>query len=140
MVRGSFSPLPVAPEGSRLSVEQLLTGEGGRSGEFLLLGGSTSGLSVFVTTLDLLDGMCLGAMAGSVKFYTLEALACSFTTHSKKVGVCPEAIYISTGHQSAFTHHYAPVALLLPSRLSAFWRRGILRKSGFACCWGTPRF
>jgi len=105
-------PPPAAPGGSRLSVEHLLTVGGGRSGEFLVSGGSTGGLSVVVITPDLLDMMCCGAVAGGIKFCTLASADCSFTTHTKKVKVHPNSVYISTGRQSAFSHHYAPVANL----------------------------
>ena len=108
----SLLPPVTAPPGSRFSIEQLLTGEGGRYGEFFLSGGSTGGLSAFVTTPDLLEKMCLGAVAGGVKFCTLESSVCSFSSHTKKVEVRPDAIYISTGRQSAFSLHYAPVASL----------------------------
>lgn len=116
-IGSSTSPSAAAPEGSRLSVEQLLTGGGGRSDEFILAGGSTGGLSVFVTTPDLLDTMCLGAVSGGVKFCTLDSSVCSFTTHAKKVEVRPGAIYISTGRQSAFSHHYALVDSLSVEQL-----------------------
>jgi hypothetical protein len=106
------SPPPAVPGSSRLSVVQLLTPGGGRSGEFLVSGGSTSGLSVFVITPDLLDKMCCRAVAGGIKFCTLASAECSFTTHSKKVEVHSNSVYISTGRQSAFSHHYVPVANL----------------------------
>ncbi len=79
---------------------------------FLFWGGSTGGLSVFVITPDLLDKMCCGAVAGGIKIRTLVSAECSFTTHSKKVEVRSNSVYISTGRQSAFSHHYAPVANL----------------------------
>ena len=49
---------------------------------------------------------------GGVKFCTLRRGKCSFFTHSKKVEVVAGAIYISTGRNSAFTHHHAPTGLL----------------------------
>jgi hypothetical protein len=67
---------------------------------------------VLVTAPDLLDKMCCGAVSGGIKFCTLGADACLFTTHSKKVSVLPGAIYISTGRQSAFSFHHAPVTAL----------------------------
>jgi len=72
---------------------------------------------VFVATPDLLDKMCLGAVAGSMKFCTLDETSCTFSTHAKKVAVCAGSIYISTGHQSAFAHHYAPTVSLSSKQL-----------------------
>jgi hypothetical protein len=104
----------VASGTPRMSVELLLASGSGRTGEsdVVLLGGSTGGLSVFVLLPDQADKMCLGAVAGGIKFCTLDAGMCFFSTHSKKVEVTPRAIYISTGRQSAFSHHFAPIDLL----------------------------
>jgi hypothetical protein len=106
------------PSDSRVSIEQLVAGGGGRSGEFSLAGGLSGGLlSVFVATPDLLDKMCLGAVAGGVKFCTLDETSCTFSTHAKKVAVRAGSIYISTGRQSAFAHHYAPTVSLSSEQL-----------------------
>jgi hypothetical protein len=72
---------------------------------------------MFVTTPELLDLMCCGAVAGGVKFCMLRSSECTFTTHSKKVEVASDAIYISTGRNCAFSHHHAPVSRLEDSQL-----------------------
>jgi hypothetical protein len=70
-------------------------------------------------TPELCDALCCGAVTGGVKFCTLGAETCSFATHTKKVGVVPDHIYISKGCQSAFAHHHAPIAVLSHDELSA---------------------
>jgi hypothetical protein len=102
------------PEHSRLSVESLVASGGGGvgSGEFSGAGGFSGGLSVFVATPELIEDMCLGAVAGGVKFCTLRKADCSFTTHSRKVEVARGVVYLSAGSNSAFTHHYAPTEAL----------------------------
>jgi len=109
----------VASGTPRMSVELLLASGSGRTGEsdVVLPGGSTGGLSVFVLLPDQADKMCLGAVAGGIKFCTLDAGMCSFSTNSKKVEVTPRAIYISTGRQSAISHHFAPVDLLTQDQI-----------------------
>jgi hypothetical protein len=42
-----------------------------------------------------------------------------FTTHAKKVGVCLNHLYVSTGKNSAFMHHHAPVDVLGEGQLEA---------------------
>ena len=46
-----------------------------------------------------------------IKFHTLGAQTCTFTTHAKKVGVFTH-LYVSTGKNNTFTHHHAPVDVL----------------------------
>ncbi len=60
-------------------------------------------------TPDLLENLCFGAVSGGVKFCTLGAASCSFSTHVKKVEVFSNHLYVSTGRNSAFTHHHIPV-------------------------------
>jgi len=106
---GSGTPVPAAPSGQRVSIERFVAGVGGSSGESSLSGGFSAGLPVFVTSSESLSVMCRGAVAGGVKFCTLDSQECSFSTHVKKVEVQVNAVYISTGRNSAFTHHHAPV-------------------------------
>jgi len=98
-----------SPPGQPVSIERLVASGGGGSGEFLIAGGLSGGLPVFVTSPESLELMCCGAVAGGVKFCTLTASECTFSTHAKKVEVFPDALYISTGRNSAFTHHHVHV-------------------------------
>jgi hypothetical protein len=75
------------------------------------------GLSAFVMTPDLHDSLCCGAVAGGFKFCTLGAHACTFSTHVKKVTPLPNHIYVSTGRNSAFTHHRVPGDVLAPDHV-----------------------
>ena len=108
------SPSPVLGLGSVAS--SVVTGSGG-SGEFLLAGGVTGGLTAFVLTPDLNAVMCCGAVAGGVKFCTLGEQSCSFTTHNRKVEVSPGHVYIAAGRNSAFTFHHAPADALSVDQL-----------------------
>jgi hypothetical protein len=53
-----------------------------------------------------------------VKFCTLGVGHCTFSTHSKKMVVVPDHLYISTGRKSALTRHHAPAALLSSDQLT----------------------
>jgi hypothetical protein len=70
-----------------------------------------------VLTPELHDQLCLGAVAGGVKFCTLGAVSCNFVTHAKKVEVFADHLYVATGKNSAFTHHHVPVASLTLDQL-----------------------
>ncbi len=70
-------------------------------------------------TPDLLESLCCGAVAGGVKLCTLGAGACSFLMHSKKVEVVTNHVYVSTGRNSAFTHHHGPADALEPDQIVA---------------------
>jgi hypothetical protein len=91
----------------------------GVSGEFSMAGGVSGGLTAFVMTPDLLEKLCCGSVAGGVKFCTLGATACGFTTHVKRVAMERNHLYVSGGQNSAFTHHHVPVAALAPDQVSA---------------------
>jgi len=107
------------PAVSRTSIELLVAQGGGvGSGEFSVAGGLSGGLPVFVVSPELLSDMCCGAVAGGVKFCTLRAADCSFTTHTKKVDVVQGSLYISTSRNSAFTHHHASIAGLSDDQLA----------------------
>jgi hypothetical protein len=71
--------------------------EHGVFGDFLLSG------EAFVIMRDLIASLCCGAVAGGVKFCTLNSSSCTFTSHvAKKVAVTEGDIYISTGRNSTF--------------------------------------
>jgi len=111
-------PAPPLAPGGRLSVEQLVPSGAGVSGESFVSGGpSSGGLLVFVVTPELHASLCCGSVAGGVKFCTLGADACTFTTHSKKVEVLVNSLYVSTGRNSAFSHHHVPVGALSQDQL-----------------------
>jgi hypothetical protein len=93
--------------------------EVGVSGEFLLSGGISGGLTAFVVTPESLDTLCCGAVAGGVKFCTLGSRSCSFTMHQRKAEVFSGHIYVLAGRNSAFTFHHAPTAALATDQLSA---------------------
>ncbi len=121
-VSGVLSAEGTAPLGSSLvapSAASSAVAGVGVSGEFLLAGGVSGGLSAFIVTPGLLAMMCCGAVAGGVKFCTLGARSCQFTTHHKKVEVFQDHIYVAAGRNSAFTFHHAPISALAPEQLDA---------------------
>jgi len=61
--------------------------------------------------------MCCGAVAGGVKFCTLGAKSCNFTTHHKKVEVFQDHVYVAAGRNSAFSFHHAPISVLASDQL-----------------------
>jgi hypothetical protein len=97
--------------------------EVGVSGELLPSSGASGGvaavLSVFEMTADLHCLLCLGAVGNGLKFCTLRADQCSFTTHSKKVSADVGSLYISSGRNSAFARHSIKVDLLSLEQLSS---------------------
>ena len=124
---GSSASPPSATDasspGQRVSIERLAAAGLGGSGESFVAGGfSGSLLSIFVTSPESLESMCCGAVAGGVKFCTLRAQECSFTTHVKKVEVRVNALYISTGRNSGFSHHCVAVADVDQGHLSDLLR------------------
>lgn len=111
-------PPPPSPSLRGLGPEATNALGGGVSGESLLSRGVPGGLSAFIMIPELYDGLCCDAVAGGVKFCTLGVGVCTFSTHSKKVVVVPDHLYVSTGCQSAFTHHHAPTTSLSSAQLS----------------------
>jgi len=91
-------------------------GEVGRSGEYrgppLLSGGGVGDLVLFELSPILKSSICLGALSGGLKFCTLGASGCSYSSHIKKASVEANRLYISTGRNSAFINHYVDVSLL----------------------------
>jgi hypothetical protein len=73
---------------------------------------SSNLLSLFEMTPDLLSSLCLGIVGNGLKFCTLGATQCTFTTHTKKVKVSTDTLYIASSRNSAFTHHFIGVGLL----------------------------
>jgi len=57
---------------------------------------------------------------GGVKFCTLGVEHCSYSTHSKKVQVLPNHIYIKAGPKAAFTYHKIPAAQFSVDQLHQF--------------------
>jgi hypothetical protein len=72
----------------------------------------------FVVTPGLLAMMCCGTLAGGVKFCTLGAKSCNFSTHHKKVEVLQDHLYVAAGRNSAFTFHHAPIRVLALDQLN----------------------
>ena len=127
---------PVVP-GGRLSVEQVVASGVGHPGESsVVAGGLSGGLLGFVVKPELRSTMCCGAVAGGVEFCTLGAEACTFTTHSKKVEVHADSLYISTGRNSAFTHHHAPVAVLTQEQLTRLLEEAHPKEEWVRLIWG----
>jgi hypothetical protein len=96
-------------------------GEVGSSGEFSsfhLSGGVAGDLSVFVLTPELLQNMCCGAVSGGVKFCTLGASRCTYTSHQKKVGGYPNEFYITAPRNTAYSNHHASTSLLSDDQLT----------------------
>jgi hypothetical protein len=95
-------------------------GFGAQSESFLSGGVSSSGHDIFVTYPDVLDKLCCGMVNGGVKFCTLGVEHCSYSTHSKKVQVLPNHIYIKEGPKAAFTYHKIPAAQFSVDQLHQF--------------------
>jgi hypothetical protein len=101
----------------------IVSGGGGVPGEFLpssgVSGGGAAVLSVFEMTADLHGVLCLGVVGNGLKFCTLGANQCSFTTHSKKAATDVGSLYIASGRNSAFARHSIRADLLSHEQLSA---------------------
>lgn len=112
------------PAGTRAFASSLpegaagVIGSGGSSGESNRSNGGTS-CPVFVTTPEVIASICMGAVNGGVKFCTLGADTCSYSTHEKKVSVKENHIYIASTNKSAFSHHYLSTGLLTRDELTA---------------------
>jgi hypothetical protein len=89
-------------------------------GELTLSGGGGGGdaSSVFVVTLDIMAGICCGAVKGRVRFCTLGGDSCPFKTHAeKKIPVRLWVLYIAGGRNSAHTDPVLAVSSLSSSQL-----------------------
>jgi hypothetical protein len=87
-------------------------GEGGR-GEFSIhaVGGTGArDLSLFVLAPDLLLQLCLGAVNGGIKFCTLPCDKCTVCTHSRKVALEGNHLYINAGQNAVYTNPSLPIA------------------------------
>jgi len=129
------SGLPSAP-GARFSVEHLVASGSGTSGESVVSGGLSGGLLAFVVMPELLASLCCGAVAGGVKFCTLGSDSCTFSTHSKKVDIQVNSLYISTERNSAFSHHHAPVDALSHDQLARLLEESHPKDEWVRLIWG----
>jgi len=101
------------------------SGEVDPSGEFPSLhlsDGGGGGLSVFVLTAELVQDMCCGAVSGGVKFCTLGASKCTFSSYHKKVAVLSDELYSAAPRNTAYSSHHVPVRLLSEGQLMAVLR------------------
>ena len=85
-------------------------------------GGVVGGLPVFVMSPELLEFACCGAVSRGITFCTLSSAVCTTKSHAKKVEVIPNHLYISTGRDSAYAHHHAPVDGLSADQLAVVLR------------------
>lgn len=86
--------------------------EHGVFGDFLLSG------EAFVIMRDLIASLCCGAVAGGVKFCTLNSSSCTFTSHvAKKVAVTKGDIYISILDATAHFQTTMPQRLPSPKQM-----------------------
>jgi hypothetical protein len=93
----------------------------GSSGEFFsppLSGGVSGSLPVVLMKPEFLRSLCLGSVSKGLKFCTLGAEACTYYTHSKKIKVVPEDLYIMADNKSAFANHHIPASLLCSDQLA----------------------
>ncbi len=94
----------------------------GSSGEFFSpphSGGGVSGLlPVVLMKPEFLRSLCLGAVSKGLKFCTLGAEACTYSTHSMKIKVVPKDLYIMADNKSAFANHHIPASLLSGDQLA----------------------
>jgi hypothetical protein len=77
---------------------------------------------VFVLTAELVQDMCCGAVSGGVKFCTLGASKCTFSSYHKKVAVLSDELYIAAPRNTAYSSHHVPVRLLSEGQLMAVLR------------------
>jgi hypothetical protein len=81
-------------------------------------GGVAPALSLFEMSVDMLRSLCLGSVGNGLKFCTLGESQCSFSTHSKKVHMAQDTLYIAAGRNSAFTHHSMPTRTLSRTQIN----------------------
>ncbi len=129
--RGSFSsPGVEAAAGGLLASEEL-----GATGESFVPvavsgGGASPSRWVFKMTSDLQCTLFLGFVGNGLKFCTLGAEKCAFTTHTKKVRVDVGSLYIASVRNSAFLHYAIPSSLLSPTQLTTILKERFPRRSG----------
>jgi len=114
----------------------LVASGSGTSGESVVSGGLSGGLLAFVVMPELLASLCCGAVAGGVKFCTLGSDSCTFSTHSKKVDIQVNSLYISTERNSAFSHHHAPVDALSHDQLARLLEESHPKDEWVRLIWG----
>jgi hypothetical protein len=74
---------------------------------------------VFEMTVDIIcHAPCFGAVGNGIKFCTLGAGQCTFSSHAKKVSTKVRALYIVVNRNSAFAPHSIQASLLSPDQLS----------------------
>jgi hypothetical protein len=110
--------------------------EVGVSGEFLLSGGVSGGLTAFVVTPELLDTLCCGAVAGGVKSVLwAQDLAVSLRISARRKSFLVTSMFrlgaTAPSPSIMFLRRLSPrISYPLSSKNS------IRRKSGLGCCWG----
>ena len=82
-------------------------------------GDAPSLLSVFEKLHNLKSYLCLGSVGNGLKFCMLGASQYSFVTHSKRLKVIPDALYLGSSRNSTFSHHFIEKALLSTNQLEA---------------------
>ncbi len=123
--RSSSTVSALPPEMSRAPLGSTSELEQGVSGESPVLvrmsggGGGVSLLSVFEMTPNFASSLCLGSVGNGFKFCTLGASHCTFSTHSKKVSVKVDALYIAAGRNSAFANHFLESSFLSTDQLES---------------------
>ena len=90
----------------------------GEAGEFFTYGVPTTaaGFAVFEMLPDIQSQLCLRSVAHGNKFCTLGQDACAFGSHTKKIDVNMNSLYIARPKNSAFTHHYLATLKLSQSQ------------------------
>ena len=112
----SFKTPPRLPVGS---AEDLAEDSGEYSSLFVFAGGGAGDLSLFLLSPDVKSSLCQGVVKGGLKFCTLGAGTCSYSSHLKKKAVLDENhLYIAADNRSAFINHHIPATILNESQLS----------------------
>jgi hypothetical protein len=86
---------------------------------FSVAGGGAGGLSLFLLTLDVKSSLCQGLVKGGLKFCTLGAGGCSYSSHLKKKAILSDNhLYIAVDNKSAYVNHHIPTSILSENQLS----------------------
>jgi hypothetical protein len=67
-----------------------------------------------------IDSMCLGAVNNGIKFCMASAQDCSIGTHTKKVAVELNHVYVNAGKGAAFSDPHIPVSFMEEADLNSY--------------------
>ena len=101
------------------TAEDLVEDSGEFSSFLSVAGGGAGDLSLFLLSPDIKSSLCLGLIRGGLKFCTMGAGRCNFSSHvKKKAETWDNHLYIAADSKSAFVNHHIPRSILDESQLS----------------------